>query len=75
MNVKRTEVYTEHKHTFSIKKGGVLYQAEVWLNAKGKFIDTVITRADGKPTSAKINDEIEQYLSDNWDEIASEDSE
>ena len=62
---------TENKHSFVINHNGNKYNATIWLDSDSyKFIDWMITDIKtGETADQEIEDEIIQYIDENWDKL------
>jgi hypothetical protein len=73
MNATLTNSDTTTNHTFDVDHKGKTYTVQIYLNAKGKFIDDTImfngVELGSEGTGGQIREEIIEYLSNHWDEL------
>lgn len=73
MNAKHISFEKTENHNFSIEKDGKTYQATIYLNEKGKFIDEMISlngeELEFEGEDGEIREEITNYLGSNWDTL------
>jgi hypothetical protein len=63
----------EHQSTsyiFNVKHEGKKYKAEIWMNdSSSKFRDWEITDKNGDKVDSDLEDEIIEYIDNNWDKL------
>ena len=73
MNATLTNSDITTNHTFNVEHEGKTYHVQIYLNAKGKFIDDSITLNDVEleyeGDEGQIREDIVDYLDKHWDEL------
>ena len=62
------------RYQFNVEVDQVTYQAIIYTNAKGRFIDDEVSYPNGEPLipeghEGEIREEIINYLAENWDTL------
>lgn len=75
MNATLQSKDTSNNYTFKIEYEGIPYEAVIYCNAKGKFIDEEITNLDTNEeldyegSEGEIREQIVSYLDENWNTL------
>ena len=73
MKAKLLDSETTTNHTFDVEHESKTYHVQIYLNAKGKFIDDSITLNDveleHEGDEGQIREDIIEYLDEHWDEL------
>jgi hypothetical protein len=73
MKATLTNSATTTNHTFNIEHEGKIYHVQIYLNAKGKFIDDSITLNDveleHEGEEGQIREGIIVYIDEHWDTL------
>jgi hypothetical protein len=57
-------------YTFNVEHEGKHYKAEIWMNdSSSKFQDWEITDKNGDKVDSDLEDEIIEYIDNNWDKL------
>ncbi len=73
MNAKLETKNVSTSYIFEVEHEGKTYNATVWLNEKGKFIDDEVSlngeELEYEGTEGEIRESILEYIDENWDSL------